>query len=72
MIKIAYFLDDGSYYIHDQVLIKNTSETRITYNASLGVRAILLNVDHEDFVKVNIDSTSYNYFQQKINLIRGM
>ena len=41
-VNVAFFKADGSYKTQ-KVLIKNTANTVITYDASSGIKAILVN-----------------------------
>jgi aminopeptidase N len=41
-INLAFFLEDGTYTIQE-VFVKNTEQTEVTYDASAGVKAILVN-----------------------------
>lgn len=68
LINIAFVYQDGSYSTK-KLLVGDTDKTTTTYDASKGVKAILLNQGIEDFVKVTIDDTSLQFFMANINLI---
>lgn len=68
MINVAFFYADGSYSTQ-KVLVLNTAKTTLTYDASKGVKAVLLNQDIQDFVKFFIDDISLAFFQSSINTI---
>lgn len=42
MVNVAFFKADGSYTTQ-RILIKNQPQTPVTYDASVGVKAILVN-----------------------------
>jgi hypothetical protein len=67
-VNIAFFKADGSYTTQTE-LIANEAITTITYDGSQGVKAVLVNVGHQDFVKYVIDNTSLAFFQANINSI---
>lgn len=50
MVNIAFFKADGSYTTK-KVLINASSITTITYDASVGVKAILVNEGLQAFLK---------------------
>ena len=61
MLRVAFFREDGSYTTQ-KVLVRNTPTTIVTYDASEGVKAVLMNEGHEDFVKCIIDDYSLLFF----------
>jgi len=67
-VNIAFFQADGSYTTQ-RVLINNVAKTTITYDASPGIKAILVNQDHQDFMKYRFDPVSQAFFTSNINLI---
>ena len=68
MVNVAFFTIDGSYTTK-KVLIKNTKQTQVTYDASPGIVAILVNEGHQDFMKYRFDAVSEAYFIKNINRI---
>ena len=57
MVNVAFFKNDGSYTTQ-KVLIRDQAQTTVLYDASVGVKAILVNEDHQDFMKYRFDETS--------------
>lgn len=70
-INVAFFRSDGSYTPQLVTIVPNdqTNETVVPYDGSQGYVAILLNYDHQSFVKVRIDDDSMTFFQANINKI---
>ena len=54
------------------MLIQNKAETKVTYDGSAGVKAILVNCDHEGYLKYVIDDSSLSFLQQNINNITAV
>lgn len=68
MVNVAFFTIDGSYTTQ-KVLIKDTEQTQVTYDASAGIVGILVNEGHQDFMKYRFDYASEDYFVKNINRI---
>ena len=45
MLNVAFFKADGTYTTQE-VLINNSASTTVTYDGSVGVKAILVNEGH--------------------------
>ena len=67
-VNIAFFKNDGSYTTQ-QVLITDTPTMTVTYDASPGIVAILVNEGHQAFIKYRFDQVSEAWFINNINLI---
>ena len=69
-VNVAFFTEDGNYTTK-QVLIKNQDLTQVRYDASKGIVAILVNEDHQGFLKYRFDEASKAFFIENINLIQN-
>ena len=69
-VNIAFFKADGSFF-NKQVLVNNTDKTEVPYDGSQQYKAILVNHDHQDFVKVVIDDVSLEFFKANLNKIQN-
>lgn len=68
MVNVAFFKADGSYTTQ-KVLINNTNQTTLTYDASAGIKAILINEGLQGYLKYVIDEASLSFFQSSMNNI---
>jgi triacylglycerol esterase/lipase EstA (alpha/beta hydrolase family) len=66
--RVAFFKNDGTYDVQD-ILLKPTPTTTLTYKGSNNYQAILVNYDYWDYFKYTIDDVSLAFFEQNLNKI---
>ena len=66
-MKVVFFGDNCSLLEVKSVFIKAEKSTKITYNGSKKVKAILLNYEDECFVKVSLDDISLDFFKNNLH-----
>ena len=65
-IKVAFFGDEGKLLEEKEVVLQNREVTEITYNASLGVKAVVPNYGDLTFIKVDLDSVSAGWLRTNL------
>lgn len=61
-ICVAFFGDNGEVVEEKEVIVNNTEETTLEYNATLKPQAVLLNYKDWSYIKINLDPVSKAYF----------
>lgn len=68
-LNIALFKEDGSYDLKKDILINPTSDFKVSYDGSVGYKAILVNADYWAYCKYTIDDDSLQFFKDNIGKI---
>ena len=68
-MKVAFLGENGALLEVKSVFIKAEKLTKITYDGSKKVQAVLLNYEDECFVKVSLDDRSLEFFKNNLDKI---
>lgn len=60
-VQVGLYGDEGKLLQVLDVIVENKAETRVQYDATIGVRAVVPNFGDLDFVKIRVDTTSFEY-----------
>lgn len=64
-MKVGFFDSEGKVTSYDIILAKD-SQTKLNYDGSKNFKAVLLNFDDETFIKVILDKTSIDFYQNNL------
>lgn len=70
-LKMAFFYEDGTFDVKQNVQIKAVETTEINYAGS-DYKAVLVNHEDWSFAQVVIDQTSLQFFVKNINKIKDL
>jgi hypothetical protein len=68
-LYVGFFNSNGEVYECRKIVLNAKAKTVITYDGSKQPKAILLNYNDEDFVKVRCDETSIKFFISNLNKV---
>ena len=68
-MKIAFFDENANIYEEKDVMLKNNSETVVSYDGSKKPKAVLLNYQDEAYIKIRLDENSILFLKEKLNII---
>ena len=71
-IGVAFYGEEGKLLKTKEIILNNQAVTEVKYDASLGVKAVLLNHGDMSYIKVRLDSTSLEYFKNNFSNLESM